>query len=356
MGNPIRDYIYLDIDRVRSVYAQAAGGLVQSIVKSEQVSDKEFTTEHGPLLAKSEVGKELLWGTGQVETRVLHDYLFTEMENLLGEVISTVTEETLNAVKPGDIVRITGNAELDDMGRLLKFAENFTDLYRYIGVMPFANLIEEKKKELEKQLATANTNERKRIQKQINSLSPEEVLKNIHIGVSPILVQGLEMILNLLYENVFELKIIYPSDEEAVFRGILNRDYLRENSTLIYAKYGSRTQVEWTMVGQITTIYEPEEVGKEDEQLTGEVAQDVSRLIDTHIEIDTSSRESHNDETINQMETSSNTKSIRDAIEGIFNSLYGFEELLMISRERKTWVITPLAVYHEITLPSVENT
>jgi hypothetical protein len=40
MTNTLRDYIYLDIDRVRSLYAQSAGGVMESITELEQGTEK----------------------------------------------------------------------------------------------------------------------------------------------------------------------------------------------------------------------------------------------------------------------------------------------------------------------------
>lgn len=76
MNNPIRDYLYLDIDRVRSVYAQASGGLTESIRELQQEFDSHSEEQQDK---KESIGQNIMFGSGRVAIRVLHDYLFTGM-------------------------------------------------------------------------------------------------------------------------------------------------------------------------------------------------------------------------------------------------------------------------------------
>ena len=65
MTNSIRDYLYLDIDRVRSIYAQATGGLTESIRELQE----EINTHDETQQAKDEtLSKSILLGSGRIAT------------------------------------------------------------------------------------------------------------------------------------------------------------------------------------------------------------------------------------------------------------------------------------------------
>ena len=81
----LRDFIYLDVERVRSLVAQNQGGLL---------SERTHETEHDmgtsaggeggvPFLAKVQGEVNYHYLRSQSETRSLHDYLFSEFYSML---------------------------------------------------------------------------------------------------------------------------------------------------------------------------------------------------------------------------------------------------------------------------------
>ena len=288
MNNPIRDYLYLDIDRVRSIYAQASGGLTESIRELQQELDTQSEEQEE---SKQTIGQTIMFGSGRIATRVFHDYLFTGMEKLMSERITEITETTLSSFVSGSLFRITGKPEIDDYQRMLTIMQNYNDMQKYLVAVGHSEAIEnqiwsikDELREMDSNRTSSNSNNSKKRRKELESsleqLTPEMIstalFEEQRAGISPLITESFRRVYGLMYNDVFEVKIISKFDEDFVVRGILNRQYLREHPTSTYAKYGSRPSVNWTMVGQITTVKLPAHLQKMDNVSTdNEVSEDI---------------------------------------------------------------------------------
>ena len=335
MTNPIRDYLYLDIDRVRSIYAQASGGLTESIRQLQEEVSVNIENDGG---RSDSIGQKILLGSGRIATQVLHDYLFTSVESKLSERIIDVSGDTVSDVVPGTLFRVSGKAEIDDIERMLNIMENYNDMYKYLLAIQHSTEIQEMVWELEDQLHgidisqkasdTRNAKKRKKdAEIELKELAPENIssriLRERRAGISPIISETFRRVYGLLYKEIFEVKIVSNFDESMVFRGILNKEHLREDPANIYAKYGSRPSVHWTMVGQVATMKTPEELKTGDDIMS-----------DNEHEEDSVEDETEPD--------------LRDSFENLYASIAKVEEILIGPGMRTTWIATPLAIYHEV--------
>lgn len=145
-------------------------------------------------------------------------------------------------------------------------------------------------------------------------------------GISPLITESFRRVYGLLYDGVFEVKIVSDFDKDFVIRGVLNRQYLREDPTSTYAKYGSRPRVNWTMVGQVTTIKTPAKLAEMDETHPDEELED--------LDVDVAEDKVEPD--------------LRDSFENLYATIANIEEILIGPGKRTTWIATPLAIYHEV--------
>lgn len=279
-------------------------------------------------------------GSGRVATQVLHDYLFTSVEKKLGDKILGITEDSISGVNPGSLFRISGKGELDDIERMLHIMKNQNDTYAHLLALDEASEIQERVWDLEDRLEDEARNSRgnsqapsgkkkRRVpaqqqsetQKQLDELAPDKiaaaVLRKRRTGISPLISEAFSRLYGRFYNDIFEVKIITGFDDDTVFRGIVNKQHLRDAPRMIYAKYGTRPSVDWTMVGQVTTILEP-------------------KFLDDD--------ESHDEESDSEDE-----RNLRDSFEALFNTISNLEEHLVRSSFRTTYIATPLAIFHEIT-------
>lgn len=335
MTRSIRDYLYLDIDRVRSIYAQASGGLTESVRELQQEFDSFLEEQES---RKESLSKNIMLGSGRVATRVLHDYLFSSVEQKLGARIVDVSDDNFQQLVTGSLFRVSGRAEIDDVERMLKIIDNYNDMYKYLLTVKHASEIQDQIYDILDVLASLNENvqgsaargatKRKReAEKLLADLEPENittrVLREQRAGISPIISETFKRMYGLLYKGIFEIKIVASFDESTVFRGIINKEHLREDPNRIYAKYGSRPCVNWTMVGQVTTLKRPS---------SGEKPEDAPT--DADITADDAKEEREPD--------------LRYAFENVYATIAKAEEVLLGPGRRNTWIATPLAIYHEV--------
>lgn len=320
----IRDYIYLDTNRARSIYSQLKGGLLESFIKGNETKEGSADTINS---RKQTVEQRVLLGTKHEATHVLHDYLFSQIETDLGESITDIQDpETVNDIKLGDYVRVSGSAEIDDTERLLKFAQSLNSLHSYISM---AGNLEEMQKEIwdiqnKIDFEILQKREIDKLQKKLQSLKPPSLFRKEHKGIPDLISEMMTLWLELLYQGMFEIKIVPAFDKPIVFRSIIDRDYLREAPSLIYAKHSTRTQANWTLMGQVTAMYPPEYLGSDEESLDEEPNdgedEDQTEVPDTNM---------------------------RDNIENTFAAIKPLEAHLLVSAVRTTVVMTPLAIYQE---------
>ena len=330
MTNVIRDYLYLDIDRVRSIYAQASGGLTESIRELQEeidIHDQEHQAKNETL------SKSIMFGSGRIATRVLHDYLFTAMEKELSDKIVEVCNKSIDDVTPGTLFRISGRVEIDDIERMLLIMKNYNDMYKYLLAVAQASEIQETVWDLQDELQTAgnhrkgNRRSKKDVETLLEQLQPDAIsstiLRESRAGISPLISETFKRVYGLLYREIFEVKIVAEFDDTTVFRGILNKEHLREDPTIIYAKYGTRPSVNWTMIGQVTSVRKPNYV-LDDEDVLPE-AQGPQGVSEERAEPD-----------------------LRDAFENLYKTIAEVEDVIVGPGSRSTWIATPLAIFHQI--------
>ena len=83
----VRDFIYLDVDRLKSIVAQLEGGLLEQTATATGSSKSlEGGAEAGiPGLAKVGGTGQYVWTDQASETRTLHDHIYNYVEGRLRE-------------------------------------------------------------------------------------------------------------------------------------------------------------------------------------------------------------------------------------------------------------------------------
>ncbi len=346
----IRDYIYQDVNRLKSIYAQANGGLLETITASEQT--EEHTNRAEGLI--SQVKRDALFETGRTETRILHDYLYTEVEKRLSGQIRKVTSESIGQLQAGDFVQVSGTVEIDEPERLVRVMDNYD---KFLGGLLMgsdaANVqrqlwaLEEELEKLDNAPKGQNvTQRRKQIEQQMRSLTPQALTKKLKKGLPQITVENVKNWYDILYRDVLEMRFVPWANSDTIFRAIIFPEYLREQLQILYAKYGSRTQVNLTLVGQVTTVFLPEKLGSPSD------TEDVTQYLKQHNVL--TAVEVENSKTLNDSQTmdasaidENSDANIRDAIEVLYTTISEIERFLLVSNRKKSVVTTPLVIYSE---------
>jgi len=310
----IRDYIYTDTARIRSMYAQVHKGVVQGVVKSELTDETwvEGIAEKG--VKAPELRREMMLSGAYVESRVLHDYMFSQLEERMSSLIMDLTGEAgpeeLEIGKPS-LIRVRGRPEIDDYGRMMAFMEKANEIGETIAAAQMTPEIEEMLKTLGK---AAKDRKLPLIDRQKASAALKELEAKMK-GAGRIpeeTVKSLTTVYGAFYKDILEVSIAPGWGGGSVaFRAVLDRRYLREDLSLIWAKYGSRPDIDWTMLARTTCIprSQPQELAvKEGEGKGG----------------------------------------LRESAKDMYEALANFEPFFLGSQIRKEIIVSPLAIYSEV--------
>ncbi|MCY4538754.1 MAG: hypothetical protein OXE52_11050 [Chloroflexi bacterium] len=317
-SNVIRDYIYLDVDRARSLYSQLKGGLLESYIKGEETNESSSNTIGNQ---RETVEQRALLSSTHEATHVLHDFMLTEIETQMKESVKEVsTCDIVDSLTTGDYVRVCGRAQMNDTKRLISVLNDFNSLHSYISM---AGQLEDMQKgiwDLEHKIdfETLRKTDLDKLSRQLASMKPPAIFRKEHKGVPDLTREMMTLWFGLLYSGVYEINIIPSFTTDVVFRSVIDESYLRENPSLLYAKHSTRTQAIWTLVGQVTAVHSPQSLGEDVE-----------------------------DEEEDYKENAESTRNMRDQFESIFDSFIPMEEHLLVSAVKTSIVLTPLAIFQE---------
>lgn len=252
----LREFLYVDTEKVRSMLAQLEGGVEEESRRTER-HDKR--TEGG---IKGVGLHQQAWGNEEYVNKSLGDTIFPVLEDiltaegLLTDISDQVREEDVwdsgalaDQYPPGSIVRITAPGALFDARYVAAVLRGFASSYS--GLVDMGVMGE--------QAARAASNKkpgRPQVQSELKNLEdsiPDFVpLKDESGEITPKLVRAVVKLARGLFTPGLHLNLV-PTDNDRIVIGSRlqeGRAYLDSDSEILFARYGVGFQ-EWTLVGSI---------------------------------------------------------------------------------------------------------
>lgn len=233
----LRDFIYLDKNRMYSLYSQLYKGVAESMVKtlSEESSESKRTRHLEETIINASV---------KTESVVLYDHIYNSLECGLSPHLVVVNNNT----KTGDIqsnsfVKVQGRAYIADYGHLIHFIEHYND----IG-LAITGLTTNGTFEFESQ--HSRTDSKRRSQNSIEKYAKEN---NLYLDKK--FLSNLNTVLTEMHGDSME--IVFHTENLPVgvgFRAYLEDRYMRLPRSSIRALYGYAPSMELTLVGEVTNI------------------------------------------------------------------------------------------------------
>lgn len=245
----IRDFIYLDIERLKSIIAQIEQGFVDTTNKSISSSEESsFQIEAGiSNILKASDASKFLWQNQESETKSLHDYIYNKVENtLLKNNLLYLLQQNSTSQNSDDIkfreniydtsfILARGKITINDFTKIRAIVEKYNDLANFIAYCATTSI-------------PISGNSKQNFNQRL-----AEAKKGITIDSK--LHEGLKLIFDLFYKDRVIVKML-PFPDLVNFRlvGNLNSKFLREDITSIIYKYGTAPISEWYIFGQIASI------------------------------------------------------------------------------------------------------
>lgn len=300
----IRDFIYLDKDRVNSLYSQVNEGVVEAIVNS-YVSSKET----GEKVTKTILGQSTEDKVGEysnvTENKILHDHIYNKLEEILKDNIyipEDINEENYKEkLQDKFMIKIKGKVKIHNYNRMKMYLEEFNNIGEIVAYSIYSNNTD-----------TNNDAENKSgKQKYEENKQLKELAKSMGLKQDSKMLDGLKKMIELFNDNGFEL-IIQGDNQQIIYRVVLDTTYLRLNTDMLRILYTQNPMNEWTIVGQITYI--------------------------PNIETNKNS---------NNVQDVDEQPGIREAYKNMIDVTASFEDVFFISNKNIEITINPIAIYRE---------
>jgi len=344
----IRDFIYMDVDRLNSLYSQVFGGVVPQILKSRSHEDasEEGTREEGQESLQEVLTRRLVTeARHETKNVILYDYLYTQFEEGIANSILSpqgLTRDNFVSLLEGAfLVKVEGNAEIEDYQRLASSSEQFLEVVSDIAWVSSSGaaktliaLMESQVQELQEQAKNHTGGERSRLNSQMADIQREikeyqnpeklrqKLVAQMGLDIDPSFMESIARLFRHFSPDNFEVTIL-PSygSEGVVFRGILDRRLLRIQPEYLRVLYEGSVNKKWTMVGEITRF---PIMDQPDESIAALAANPLL-----------------------SEEPATNDAALKDAIRKVFNSLAEMESKFFESKARAEVRLRPLAIYQE---------
>lgn len=288
----IRDFIYMDKDRLYSLYSQVFEGVIDAVVDSYSNGIKNSENAKSGL-KNSSIESQVAEVSTKTENKVLYDHMYNLLEKKLTDAIFCINNTdkiTIEDLKNKTIIKVTGKVSIQDYDRLKRYMEKFNDLGKIIAYANYTSLSKAEQK---------STN--------VNSLA-----KSLGLMQDATLLNNIKTMTEFFNEGGYDVILSTNNSAGILYRGIINKEHLRVEPNMLRTLYGDEPPMEWTMVGQVTYIPN----------------------IDTD-EVDV-------DEKANQSDMS-----ISDSYQNMFKSYREVEKIFFEGKEKTRIHIAPIAIYTE---------
>ncbi len=273
----IRDFIYLDVERVRSFVAQASGGLTSERTRQaqHQAGGEAQIVGRLPLIAQASGSGDYHYSRSHSETKSLHDHIFEEFYTSLDEVkklidLSGIYETAwVEALfKDSSFILVKGLLKIVDYQSLTTTMQGLPALLETIsglsGLASEAN-------------AQGNT----------NPLSQSEELQKLKTQLPILPIKEFINFVNQIYGDLVRIKVFpFQNSPEKLFVGTADRALFRYSPNALVNLYGSVIDARWVSVLQVNkgTFHMPGQMisktGNEMEDKLEELADILASLSD----------------------------------------------------------------------------
>lgn len=346
----IRDFIYIDGDRLYSLYSQINKGVAERIVESRLSGVVKEKTQKGPAFGGASLGSQYSDSAEATEMKVLHDYVYVELEEQLGDSLLTVegiTPDRSKEVLDGSfLIKVNGRAEISDLQRTRHILKSFNEMMTGLHYMSASSTLGGNPRQTLRYITNLSQKELPNKAELLKTLkefeNPKKLAESAGVLQDEILLKSLDHVLELFFSDGVEITIV-PKDSEVAYRAVIDSQWLRVAPEFLRHLYAGDSGSEWTLVGQVThipaVVNPPIAVGQ-----TETVIPEIPKADSVADEADTEA---------NQEPAVSATP--RGAVDIMLKATRDIERGFMVNSDRFEIVVAPLAIYREATLLTVSQ-
>lgn len=227
----IRLFLYLDQEKIMSLYSQMFEGVIESFLDRKESKKIDQENQKGPIGSGNILSDSKENTKETTEKKILNDHIFSIFEKEMFEqnnVLCISESQPLSQeIKPLKFVKVTGQATFFDSEVVIKLLDDFNSLGQSFAYLNFMDKPSPSKKDMDTYIKE----------------------NNFHLDKD--FIRHLKNLLLQTYKNTLELEINIDSHS---YTALLNRDYLRESEELLIGKLSRKTEAEITLFGITTQV------------------------------------------------------------------------------------------------------
>jgi hypothetical protein len=238
----LRDFLYLDMERVRSYVAQLLEGVPESRTHTSGTDATARGEIEGsiPLLTKGKAGGDYRYFRSEDETKSLHHHVYTVFEQRLtkANAIRSVDagfaerEWSASAFRDGEIVRVTGEVRIID----------YRTVVETVRALPgFAGLMTKVAKFVDR---TADT----------GAKGVQQQQQKIDLGVGPKEIDIMAQLIERLFGDTVRVKVRPSATRpQNTFAAVALRSGFQDGVWAVQQGHGLDLGGTWVVVGQVNS-------------------------------------------------------------------------------------------------------
>lgn len=334
------DYVYVDLDKVVSLYSQLTGGVVElKETQSEKGSTSDNKRNYDFKVFKHDAGGTIQDKESNKETIKPHHALLQELEQELSssgylldlselkEGATLKDKETREILKNALCVKCTGRIVIEDYERIKSIGQDFPEIVKLIN-RSHADSLKETHEYREivrqiKELESAGGNRNSKAKKKRKAKELRKSLEDLVESSSAIdsvpkwILDGMKTWIDAFLPNITNIRVYpFPNEKDEHLFGHLDAsNFSVPDSTAFHFTYGSFPTEEFTMLGVITSV--PSDLEEEFNPL-----------------------EEFEKETLEDYE------SVENAFRGMFKGFNGMEAMIRTCRYPRV-LVHPILVYRQ---------
>lgn len=221
----MRLFLYLDIEKISSLYAQEFEGMIEKFIDIKKNKINEIDSQKGSILSGNLKKFYNMNEIEKIETKYLHDFLYTKLEEKIESQIKKISNEEIfdfKEISTLSFIKVTGEATFFDANSLIRILDKLKIMEKI-----FSNF--------NKQNLSSNT---KKNRKRDNE-------NNVDFNM----VKDIKSIFETFNSDLFEVELKIGDTK---FTSNLNEKYLKEEKEKILYKLSINTEVKVTLFGIVT--------------------------------------------------------------------------------------------------------
>lgn len=254
----IKNFIYLDIEKLNSLSSQVFEGVTEYILNELTTESEKSESQKGPVGSGRVIGEIIKQGERTSERKFLSDFSYALFEKkliedgLVSDMDSTKKFDTTSDFIDGkSFIKVKAKITFNDINSINSMLVNYNIIGKAIAHVANFDEINKLKEQLVKAKSDLkDRNQKSKLETQLKDmLNINKLAKERGLHQDQNFLDSLVTVLKYGFQDQLEIQMDLSGFH---FTANLKRENLRESESLIIRKYSRKTEVDFVLFGVVT--------------------------------------------------------------------------------------------------------